>query len=129
MFAKHIKPDFSKSQAANITKRLYGFTPIKIGSLPSYMDQNFYVATAEGGKYVLKIFNVKDSEKATVIEVQTSSMTFLRQNGFPVPTPIPATSGQITSLEEAGTELNQSSHITYMLKMIQYIILYSCCQI
>lgn len=110
MSAKPVKPDFSKSQAADITKRLYGFTPVEVDSLPSYMDQNFYVATAEGGKYVLKIFNFKDSENPTLIQVQTCAMSFLHQNGIPVPTAVPATSGQITSLEEAGRELNHHIH-------------------
>lgn len=64
------KPDFSQPQAADITKRLYSFTPNESGSLPSYVDQNFYVATAEGGKYILKIFNFKDSENPALIERQ-----------------------------------------------------------
>ncbi|CAF90719.1 unnamed protein product, partial [Tetraodon nigroviridis] len=102
MSAKHVKPDFSKSQAADITRRLFGFTPIEMGSLPSYMDQNFYVATAEGGKYVLKVFNLKDSENPSLIEAQMWAMSFLLQNGIPVPTSVPTASGQITSLEEAG---------------------------
>lgn len=117
MSAKRVKPDFSKSLAADIAKRLYGFTPIEIGSLPSYVDQNFYVSTAEGGKYVLKIFNFKESENPKLIEVQTWAMSFLHQNGIPVPTAIATTSGPISSLEEAGTEFNQSSHITYLLNL------------
>uniref|UniRef100_H3CCJ8 Hydroxylysine kinase n=1 Tax=Tetraodon nigroviridis TaxID=99883 RepID=H3CCJ8_TETNG len=104
MSAKHVKPDFSKSQAADITRRLFGFTPIEMGSLPSYMDQNFYVATAEGGKYVLKVFNLKDSENPSLIEAQMWAMSFLLQNGIPVPTSVPTASGQITSLEEAETD-------------------------
>lgn len=108
MSAKRVKPDFSRSQAADITKRLFGFTPIEIGSLPSYIDQNFYVATAEGEKYVLKIFNFTDSSNPMLIEVQTCTMFFLHQNGIPVPTAVPTTSGQIMSLEEAGMEFHQS---------------------
>lgn len=124
MFAK---PAFSKPQAAHITKRLFGFTTTEISSLPSYLDQNFYVATAEGGKYVLKIYNSKDSENSALIEVQMCSMSFLHQNGIPVPAAVPSTSGKIMSLEEAGTEFNQSSHNTHLLEMTEYIMLYSSC--
>lgn len=104
MSAKRVKPDFSKSQAADITKRLFGFTAIEIFSLPSYIDQNFYVATAEGGKYVLKIFNFSESKNPMLTEVQMWAMSFLHQNGITVPTIIPTTSGQIMSLEEAGKQ-------------------------
>lgn len=112
MSGKRANPAFSRSQAAEMTKRLFGLTPTEMGSLPSYGDQNFYVATAEGKKYVLKIFNFKDSKNPTLIEVQVQSMSFLHQNGMPVPTAVPTTSGQIMSLEEAGrVELKESHHL------------------
>ncbi|TWW57658.1 Hydroxylysine kinase [Takifugu flavidus] len=102
MSEKRSNPNFSKSQAAEITKRLFGLTPSEMDPLPSYYDQNFYVTTAGGAKYVLKIFNFKDSENPTLIGVQVQCMSFLYQNGLPVPTAVPTTSGQLMSLEEAG---------------------------
>lgn len=102
MSEKLFNPNFSKSQAAEITKRLFGLTPSEMDPLPSYSDQNFYLATVDGGKYVLKIFNFKDSENPKRIGVQVQSMSFLHQNGLPVPTAVPTTSGQLMSLEEAG---------------------------
>lgn len=102
MSAVRTNPEFSPSQAAEIAKRLYGLSPSKMEPLPSYVDQNFYVATEEGGEYVLKIFNFKDSKNLKLFEVQMQAMSFLDQNGMPVPTAVPTTSGQITSLEEAG---------------------------
>lgn len=98
-----VNPEFSYSQASEIAKRLYGLSPSEMGPLPSYDDQNFYVATEEGGEYVLKIFNFEDSKNIKLFEVQMQAMAFLQQNGMPVPTAVPTVSGQITSLEEAGS--------------------------
>lgn len=102
MFAVRTNPQFSHSQAAEITKRLYGLSVSKIGPLPSYIDQNFCVATEDGGEYVLKIFNFEKSKNLKRFEVQMQVVSFLEQNGMPVPSAVPTTSGQIISLEEAG---------------------------
>lgn len=102
MPAKHAKPNFSQSQVVDIVKRLFSLTPSEIHSLPSYDDQNFYVAAIEGGEYVLKIMNSEDSKDPTLIELQTHAMSFLRQNGIPAQTCLPTTSGQLMSLEEMG---------------------------
>lgn len=102
MSVKHIKPNFSQSQAVEILKRLFSLTPSEIRSLPSYDDQNFYVADIEGGEYVLKIMNSKDSKNLTLIELQTYAMSFLHQNGLPTQTTVPTVSGQLMSLEEKG---------------------------
>lgn len=102
MSVKHSKPNFSQSQAVEILKRLFSLTPSEIRSLPSYDDQNFYVADIEGGEYVLKIMNSKDSKNSTLIELQTYAMSFLHQNGLPTQTTVPTISGQLMSLEEKG---------------------------
>lgn len=102
MSAAPANPEFSRSQAAEIVKRLYGLSPTEMGPLPSYSDQNFYVATEDGGEYVLKIFNFEESKNTALFEVQMQAMSFLEQNGMPVPTAVPTASRQITSLEEAG---------------------------
>lgn len=105
MSAKHAKPNFSQSQVSETVKRLYRLTPSEIRPLPSYDDQNFYVASAEGGEYVLKIMNSEDSKNSTIIEVQTYAMSFLHQNGLPAQTAVPTTSGQLMSLVEMGMTL------------------------
>lgn len=102
MSMPHPKPKFNKSQADEIVKRVFNLTPCEIHSLPSYDDQNMYISTAEGGEYVLKIVNSEDSKNLTLIEVQTYVMSFLHQKGLPTQTPVPTTSGQLMSLEEAG---------------------------
>uniref|UniRef100_A0A667WRU3 Hydroxylysine kinase n=1 Tax=Myripristis murdjan TaxID=586833 RepID=A0A667WRU3_9TELE len=85
MPAQH-KPSLSHSQASEIVKRLFGMTPSLLCPLPSYDDQNFYVLTVEGGKYILKVMNSVDSKNPTLLEVQTHTMAFLHQQGLPVQT-------------------------------------------
>lgn len=106
MSVKHAKPNFSQSQVVELVKRLYRLTPSEIRPLPSYDDQNFYVAAVEGGEYVLKVMNSKDSMNPVLIEVQTYAMSFLHQNGLPAQTALPTTSGQLMSLEEIGMRHN-----------------------
>lgn len=92
-----------------IIKRVYGLTVSIIRSMPSYDDQNFYVAPSEGGEYVLKIVNSADSLNITVNELQTHSMNFLHQRGLPVQTTLPTLTGQLMSMEELG----KSVPVTY----------------
>lgn len=99
---KNAKPNLSLSQVSEIVKRLYRLTASVIQSLPSYDDQNFYVAPSEGGEYILKIMNSEDSKNTLLIEVQTYTMSFLQQNGIPAQTALPNTSGERMSLEEIG---------------------------
>lgn len=102
MSVKNAQPNFSPSQVSEIMKRLYNLTASEIRPLPSYDDQNLYVAPTEGGEYVLKIMNTEDSKNPTIIELQTHAMSFLYQNGLPAQTAMPTTSGQLMSLEEIG---------------------------
>ncbi|XP_056895103.1 hydroxylysine kinase-like [Takifugu flavidus] len=118
MSTKRINPNFSKSQAAEITKRLFDLTPSEMDPLPSYWDQNFYLATVDGGKYVLKIFNFKDSENPTLIGVQVQCMSFLYQNGLPVPAAVPTTSGQLMSLEEADFGCGYQKYLVILLTFL-----------
>ncbi|KAL0159364.1 hypothetical protein M9458_043089, partial [Cirrhinus mrigala] len=100
MSIKDSKPNLSHSQAIEIIKRLYGLTVSVIRPLPSYDDQNFYMAPSEGGEYVLKVMNSADSKNVTVTELQTHAMNFLHQRGLPAQTALPTLTGQLMSLEE-----------------------------
>lgn len=115
---ENAQPKFSISQVAEMMKRLYRLTPSEIRSLPSYDDQNFYVAATEGGEYVLKIMNSEDSKNSTLIEVQTYTMNFLSQNGLPTQVPLPTTSGHFMSLEEA--DCGYGSH-KYLVRLLTYL--------
>lgn len=111
MSVKHAQPKLNLSQVAEIMKRLYNLTSSEIRPLPSYDDQNFYVAPNEGGEYILKIMNTEDSKNPSMIELQTYAMSFLYQNGLPAQTAIPTTSGQLMSLEEMGMRQEAGSNM------------------
>ncbi|XP_028300769.1 hydroxylysine kinase [Gouania willdenowi] len=118
MAAKHIKPKFSQSQVTEIVKRLFSLTPSEVRSLPSYDDQNFFVATVDDGEYVLKIMNSADSENLTLIEVQTYTMAYLQQNGLPAQTARPTTSGKLMSLEEMDFGYGCQK---YLVRLLTYL--------
>ncbi|XP_073333108.1 hydroxylysine kinase [Pagrus major] len=118
MAQKHAKPNFSQSQVEDVVKRLFRLTPSEIRLLPSYDDQNFYVAAVEGGEYVLKIMNSKDSKNQTLVEVQTIAMSFLHQNGLPAQTALPTTSGQLMSLEEVDCGYGCQK---YLVRLLTYL--------
>ncbi|KAM4628639.1 hydroxylysine kinase isoform 1-T2 [Polymixia lowei] len=109
------KPRLSHSQVSEIVKRLFGLTPSVIRSLPSYDDQNFYVAPVEGSEYVLKVMNSKDSENPNLIEVQTHAMSFLHQQGLPAQTAMPTTTGKLMSLEEIDCGFGCQKYIVRLL--------------
>ncbi|XP_047442088.1 hydroxylysine kinase isoform X2 [Mugil cephalus] len=117
MSVKHAQPNLSQSQASELVKRLYGLTTSEVRSLPSYDDQNFYVA-AEGGEYVLKIMNTEDSKKPDLIELQTYAMSFLHKNGLPAQTALPNTSGQLMTLEEIDCGYGCQK---YLVRLLTYL--------
>lgn len=118
MAAQHVKPNFSQPQVAELVKRLFRLTPSEIRSLPSYDDQNFYVAAVEGGEFVLKIMNSEDSKNSNLIEMQTYAMSFLQQNGLPAQTALPTTSGQLMSLEEMDCGYGCQK---YLVRLLTYL--------
>ncbi|XP_063351649.1 hydroxylysine kinase [Pelmatolapia mariae] len=118
MSPKNAKPNLSHSQVSEIVKRLYRLTASVIQSLPSYDDQNFYVAPSEGGEYILKIMNSEDSKNTLLIEVQTYTMSFLQQNGIPAQTALPNTSGELMSLEEIDCGFGSQK---YLVRLLTYL--------
>ncbi|XP_024135123.1 hydroxylysine kinase [Oryzias melastigma] len=118
MPAKQAKPEFSESQVSEMLQRLYQLTSSEIRSLPSYDDQNFYVAAVEGGEYVFKIMNSEDSKNPAIIEVQTYAMSFLCQNGLPAQTALPTVSGQEISLEEMDCGFGLQK---YLVRLLTYL--------
>ncbi|XP_060889767.1 hydroxylysine kinase [Labrus mixtus] len=118
MAAQHVKPNLSQPQVTELVKRLYRLTPSEIRSLPSYDDQNFYVAAVEGGEYVLKILNSDDSKNYNTIEVQTYAMSFLKENGLPAQTVLPTVSGQLMSLEEMDCGYGCQK---YLVRLLTYL--------
>ncbi|XP_029004874.1 hydroxylysine kinase [Betta splendens] len=118
MAEKHSQPGFSQRHAAEAVRRLYGLSPSHVRPLPSYDDQNFYVATADGGEYVLKIMNSQDSKEPALVDVQTHAMAFLHQNGLPAQTAVRTTSGLLMSLEEADCGFGSQK---YLVRLLTYL--------
>ncbi|XP_068176174.1 hydroxylysine kinase-like isoform X2 [Antennarius striatus] len=118
MSEKHLQPKFSQSQVVELMKRLYRLTPLEIYSLPSYEDQNFHVAASEGGEYILKIMNSKDSKNPALIDVQTSAMSFLHDKGYPTQTALPTIFGQLMSLEELDYGYGCQK---YLVRLLTYL--------
>ncbi|KAK0150719.1 Hydroxylysine kinase [Merluccius polli] len=79
------KPHLSEVQALEVVRRLYGLEVSTVRPLPSYEDQNFYVAAAPGlgGEYLLKVTNAEDSKDTALVGVQTHTMRYLRERGVP----------------------------------------------
>ncbi|XDV21980.1 hypothetical protein PO909_026968 [Leuciscus waleckii] len=82
------------------------------------MIRTFTWAPSEGGEYVLKVMNSADSHNITLIEVQTHSMTFLHQRGFPAQTVLPTRTGQLMSLEEFDCGFGTQK---YLVRLLAYL--------
>ncbi|XP_067085892.1 hydroxylysine kinase [Osmerus mordax] len=118
MSVKNSKPNLSHPQVSEMVKRVFGLTPSLIRSLPSYDDQNFFVATTEGGEYVLKVMNSADSQNPTLLELQTHAMTFLHQRGLPAQTALPTCTGQLMSLEDIDCGFGVHK---YLVRLLTYL--------
>ncbi|CAM4654029.1 unnamed protein product [Leuciscus chuanchicus] len=62
--------------------------------------------------------NSADSHNITLIEVQTHSMTFLHQRGFPAQTVLPTRTGQLMSLEEFDCGFGTQK---YLVRLLAYL--------
>ncbi|XP_029285457.1 hydroxylysine kinase-like [Cottoperca gobio] len=112
------RPMLTPKQATDLTLQLYGVTITEISPLPSYIDQNFLMVDKEGTNFLLKIMNSEDSKNAIRLEVQTLSMSFLRQHGIPTQTVIPNTTGQLMSMEEIDCGHGAQ---TYCVRLMTYL--------
>jgi Ser/Thr protein kinase RdoA (MazF antagonist) len=64
-------PRFDAADASNVARREFGIVG-KISTLPSERDQNFLIADADGGKFVLKIANLNDAP--ALLDFQNQAM-------------------------------------------------------
>ncbi|KAM3925067.1 hydroxylysine kinase [Leptodactylus fuscus] len=115
-----IKPAINEAQATKLAKTLYGLQVLKVKSLPSYDDQNFYIQIWDDEdnahrEYVMKITNSKDSNNTELIEVQTHAMKFLYDEGLPTPNVLLTKTGEIMSLEDIDYGDVKQKHIVRLL--------------
>uniref|UniRef100_A0A8C6S7S8 Hydroxylysine kinase n=1 Tax=Neogobius melanostomus TaxID=47308 RepID=A0A8C6S7S8_9GOBI len=105
---KHLKPKLSLDQATDLLKH--------------YDDQNFYVLSNNGDKYVLKIMNSGDSKNPSLIE-----------NGIPAQTAMPTVTGQLMSVEELDCGFGRQKYLVRLLSYLPGVTiskspsLHSCC--
>ncbi|KAL2090207.1 hypothetical protein ACEWY4_014895 [Coilia grayii] len=118
MAARESKPNLSHAQVSELVRRLYGLTDSEIRPLPSYDDQNFFVAVSEGGEYVLKVMNSGESQNPTLLELQTHAMNFLHEKGLPAQTAIPTKTEILMSLEEIDCGFGSQK---YLVRLLTYL--------
>ncbi|XP_057698295.1 hydroxylysine kinase isoform X2 [Corythoichthys intestinalis] len=118
MAANNTKPKLSKSQAAEIVQKHYKLTPTNLRFLPSYDDQNIYIATVEGGEYLLKIMNTVHTRDPTLIELQSYAMNFLHQSGLPTQTTLKTTTGQLMIQEDIDCGYGLQK---YLVRLLTYL--------
>ncbi|KAF4083076.1 hypothetical protein AMELA_G00135840 [Ameiurus melas] len=65
-----------------------------------------------------QVMNSLDSENLKLLELQTHSMNFLQQNGFPVQTALCTITGQMMSLEEIDCGYGLQKYLVRLLKYL-----------
>ncbi|XP_060796638.1 hydroxylysine kinase-like [Neoarius graeffei] len=118
MLTKESKPNLSHSQVTEITAHLFGLTVSTIHPLPSYDDQNFHLVCVDTGEFVLKVMNTFDSVNVKLLEVQTHSMNFLKQNGLPAQTALRTVRGELMALEEIDCGYGLQK---YLVRLLTYL--------
>src|SRR5437016_8473708 len=93
-------PRFDMGAAASLAEELYGIrgsaTP-----LPSERDQNFFLETESGEKFVLKIANAL--EDRALLDAQHAAMTHISQQISLRPRVVPGLSGDTIATVESPT--------------------------
>ncbi|KAM8887730.1 LOW QUALITY PROTEIN: hydroxylysine kinase-like [Synchiropus picturatus] len=112
------KPNLSESQVVDLVKKLYHLTVTDVQPLPSFDDQNFYVAASDGREYVFKILNSEWTENTTLVGVQTDTMSFLRQDGLPVQNTLPNFQGELICCEELDCGFGPQM---YLVRLLTYL--------
>lgn len=109
---------------SNLMSRLYGMDVINWKELVSYDDRNFLVNVHKEHKnphlddidptgYLLKVFNLRDSQIPQFIDALYALTDFIRQKGVPTPERIPNLDGKFLSLQKIYTDLDNPSCTEY----------------
>ncbi|XP_037106177.1 hydroxylysine kinase-like [Syngnathus acus] len=111
-------PRLNLSQATELVKKHYKLTPSEMHHLPSFDDQNIYIATVEAGEYILKISNSEDSKDPVLFELQTYAMNFLHENGLLTQTTLKTTTGQDMTLIDIDCGYGLQK---YLVRLLTYL--------
>ncbi|XP_060564806.1 hydroxylysine kinase-like [Ruditapes philippinarum] len=129
-----VKPRVSEKCLPTLLERLYGLKVIEIKKLPSYYDQNFFIAAGSNNEgkhvqkvnkdgYVLKILNKTESLQPDNIGSQHALCKYLREHGIPTQIPILNTEGQEWSLE-TFTDIVEGKYIKtgpYLTRLLTFV--------
>lgn len=115
------------NKAMELVKTIYGFNVIKVKSLDSYDDRNFYikaVANGEEGEYVLKLHNGVESDNDSVIDFQNSILDHMGGQGVSVPEVVKSLNGNFTEyvvlpLKEPTDGVTEYRHAVRMLTWLK----------
>lgn len=88
------RPPFSPDQARDIVEEHYGIRSASIRSLPSELDRNFHIHSANGDRYVLKIAH--NSVSPPVLDLQNKTLQHLAETIDLFPRLIPASDNSHT---------------------------------
>jgi 4-aminobutyrate aminotransferase-like enzyme/Ser/Thr protein kinase RdoA (MazF antagonist) len=109
------RPQFSEQDAIQITAEMYGVTPAKMKELPSDRDQNFYLKTAHGLEFTLKIAN-SDTRKEE-LDLQNKAIAHVagKLGSACCPQVCSTKSGaQITTVQDADSAAHFARLLTYL---------------
>lgn len=119
-----MKPINPAGMVSNLMSRLYGMDVINWEELVSYDDRNFLVSVHKEHKnphldsvdpngYLLKVFNLRDSQTPQYIDALYAMTDFIRQKKVPTPERIPNLDGKLFSLQKIYTDLDNPSCTEY----------------
>ncbi len=110
----NIRPPFTNADASAILQKHYGIAPSAIKALPSELDRNYHIQTADGEQVVLKIAHSSVSD--SVLDLQNKTLKHLRATMPIFPQLIPARTGADTITVSAA---NGDSYRTRLLRYIE----------
>ena len=110
----NIRPPFTTADARAILQQHYGIAPTAIKPLPSELDRNYHIQTADGEQVVLKIAHSSVSD--SILDLQNKTLKHLRATMTVFPQLLPARTGADTITVSAA---NGDSYRARLLRYIE----------
>jgi Ser/Thr protein kinase RdoA (MazF antagonist) len=109
-------PRFAAADASDVARREFGIVG-RISALPSERDQNFLIADADGGKFVLKIANLNDAPE--LLDFQNKAMRHVAEalTDCRVQSVVPSLQG--ADLTTISNSITAAPHCVRMLTWIE----------
>jgi 4-aminobutyrate aminotransferase-like enzyme/Ser/Thr protein kinase RdoA (MazF antagonist) len=108
-----VPPALSPDHAADLARRLFGLSVVAT-AMVSERDQNFRLADAGGGSWVLKVSNAAEDPAVVEMEIAAVERIAILDPALPVPVALPAVDGSpIASADVDGT-----THMVRLLPLL-----------